>query len=88
MIDELDKKILNALNKNIRMSFRQVAKKIGISPSTLHNRVKSLENSGVLKGYIPLIDIESVGYNTMAIIAVIYGLALWKPKHPTANLPA
>ena len=70
MIDELDKKILNALNKNARMSFRQVAKKLRLSPSTFHNRVKTLENSGVLKGYIPLIDTESVGYNLMAIIGL------------------
>ncbi|MGB6338446.1 MAG: Lrp/AsnC family transcriptional regulator [Candidatus Aminicenantaceae bacterium] len=70
MIDELDKNILKALNKNARMSFRQVAKKLEISPATLHNKVKKLENSGVLKGYIPLIDTESLGYNLMAIIGL------------------
>lgn len=70
MIDELDKNILKALNKNARMSFRQVAKKLGISPTTLHNKVKKLENSGILKGYIPLIDTESVGYHLMAIIGL------------------
>lgn len=70
MIDELDKNILKALNKNARMSFRQVAKKLGISPATLHNKVRKLENSGILKGYIPLIDTESVGYNLMAIIGL------------------
>jgi DNA-binding Lrp family transcriptional regulator len=70
MIDELDKKILTALNKNARMSFRQVAKKLGISPTTLHNKVRKLETSGILKGYIPLIDTESVGYNLMAIIGL------------------
>jgi len=70
MIDELDKEILNALNRNARMSFRQLAKKLRISPTTLHNKVKRLENSGVLKGYIPLIDTESVGYNLMAIIGL------------------
>ena len=60
MIDELDKKILTALNKNARMSFRQAAKKLKISPTTLHNKVRKLESSGILKGYIPLIDTESV----------------------------
>ncbi len=70
MIDELDKEILDALNKNARTSFRQVAKKLRISPTTIHNKVKKLENSGVLKGYIPLIDTESVGYNLTAIIGL------------------
>ena len=70
MIDELDKKILKALNKDARMSFRQVAKKLKISPTTLHNKVRKLESSGILKGYIPLIDTESVGYNLTAIIGL------------------
>lgn len=70
MIDELDKEILNALNSNARMSFRQLAKKLRISPTTLHHKVKRLENSGVVKGYIPLIDTESVGYTLMAIIGL------------------
>jgi len=70
MIDELDKEILNALNRNARMSFRQLAKNLRISPTTLHHKVKKLERSGVLKGYIPLINTESVGYNLMAIIGL------------------
>lgn len=70
MIDELEKRILRELNKNARMSFRQVAKKLRISPTTLHSKVKKLENSGVLMGYIPLVNPESVGYNFMAIIAL------------------
>ncbi len=70
MIEELDRKILNALNKNARMSFRLIAKELRISPTTLYNKVEKLERSGVLKGYIPLIDAESVGYNLMAIIGL------------------
>ena len=70
MIEELDRKILEALNRDARMSFRRIAKKLGISPTTLYNKVKKLEKSGVLKGYIPLIDAESVGYNLMAIISL------------------
>ena len=70
MIEELDKKILNALNRDARMSFRGIAKELGISPTTLYTKVKKLEKSGVIKGYIPLIDTESVGYNLMAIISL------------------
>ncbi len=69
-LEELDKKILNVLNRNARMSFRLIAKELRISPTTLYNKVKKLEKSGVLKGYIPLIDRESVGYDFMAIISL------------------
>jgi len=70
MIDELDKKILKALNKNARMSFRRIAKELKISPATFHNKIKKLENSGVLTGYIPLIDIESLGFNLIDVIGL------------------
>ncbi len=70
MIDELDKKILKALNKNARMSFRKIAKELNISPATFHNKIKKLENSGVLNGYIPLIDTESLGFNLIAVIGL------------------
>ncbi|NIM89470.1 MAG: winged helix-turn-helix transcriptional regulator [Candidatus Aminicenantes bacterium] len=70
MIDELERKILNTLNKNARMSFRQAAEEVGISATTLYHKVKKLEKSGVLKGYIPLIDKECVGYDLTAIIAL------------------
>ena len=70
MIDELDKKILKVLNKNARASFRQIAVKLRISPTTLHNKVKKLEDSGVIKGYIPLLDKKLIGYHLMAIIGL------------------
>ncbi len=60
-IEEIDRKILNVLNRDARMSFRRIAKELKISPTTLYNKVKKLEKSGVLKGYIPIIDKESVG---------------------------
>jgi DNA-binding Lrp family transcriptional regulator len=69
-IEELDRKILNVLNRDARMSFRRIAKELRISPTTLYNKVKKLERSGVLKGYIPLINKESLGYDLMAIISL------------------
>ena len=69
-IEELDRKILTVLNRDARMSFRRIAKELRISPTTLYNKVKKLERSGVLKGYIPLINKESVGYDLMAIISL------------------
>ncbi len=69
-IEEIDRKILNVLNRDARMSFRRIAKELKISPTTLYTQIKKLEKSGVLKGYIPLIDTESVGYNLTAIISL------------------
>ena len=70
MLSELEKKILNSLNKNARKSFRQVAKEVGTSTTAVYNNVKKLEKKGILKGYFPDIDEEKVGYTQFAIIAL------------------
>ena len=70
MIDEMDKKILNELNKNARLSFRDLAKILGISVATISHRVKKMEHLGIIKGYIPLLDQKKVGYDFTAIIEI------------------
>lgn len=70
MIDELGKKIIRVLNVNARKSFREVAKELGASVTAVINKVKKLENSGAIKGYIPVIDQEYFGFNLIAIIAM------------------
>ena len=70
MIDDLDRKIIRALNQNARKSFRDVAKEVGTSVTAVINRVKKLEESGFILGYIPLVDPEYFGLNLIAIIAL------------------
>lgn len=68
MLSKLDRKILNSLNKNGRKSFRQVAKEVGTSSTAIYNNVKKLESSGVIKGYIPVIDPRQLGYKIIALV--------------------
>jgi DNA-binding Lrp family transcriptional regulator len=70
MIDELDKKIIRALNRNARRSFRDIAKDVGISATAVINKAKKLESQGVIQGYIPLVNAEHFGLDLMAIIAL------------------
>jgi DNA-binding Lrp family transcriptional regulator len=70
MIDDLDQRIIRALNQNARKSFRDVAKEIGTSVTAVINRVKKLEDSDFIRGYIPLVDPEYFGLNLIAIIAI------------------
>jgi DNA-binding Lrp family transcriptional regulator len=70
MIDDLDQKIVRALNQNARKSFRDVAKEVGTSVTAVINRVKKLEDSDFIRGYIPLVDPEYFGLNLIAIIAI------------------
>lgn len=69
-LDNTDKKILNVLNKNCRLSFREIAKKVGVSVATALNRVRRLEKEGVVKGYSVIVDHEKAGYDVGVIINV------------------
>lgn len=69
-LDELDVKILRSMNKNARKSFRDIARELGISLSTVSHRVKRLEESGVIKGYVPALDAQRIGFDLVVIIGV------------------
>ncbi|MEW6456714.1 MAG: Lrp/AsnC family transcriptional regulator [Acidobacteriota bacterium] len=70
MADELERKIVRALNQNARKSFREIAKELGTSAPVVINKIKKLEKLGAIKGYIPVIDPEYFGYNLIAVIAI------------------
>lgn len=70
MADELDRKIIRALNQNARKSFREVAKEVGTSVTAVINRVKKFENKKVIRGYVPVVDPEYFGFGLAALIAL------------------
>jgi len=67
-LDDLDIRILNILEENGRLSYRNIAKRIGVSVSTIMNHVNALEKSGLIKQYSAKIDYEKIGYDVTAII--------------------
>ncbi len=70
MIDDLDRQILRQLAKNARLSFREVAVKLGISTSTVSARIKRMEEKSLIRGYLPDVDPAALGYELTAIIGV------------------
>lgn len=70
MIDELERKIVRAMNQNARKSFREIAKELGTSATAIVNKVKKLETSGVIRGYIPIVRAEYFGLELTAVIAL------------------
>ena len=62
-LDEVDRAILHALQEDARKnSNAEISERVGVSPSTIGNRIVSLEERGVIKGYRPDIDYELAGY--------------------------
>jgi DNA-binding Lrp family transcriptional regulator len=70
VIDDLDRQILTLLQKDARLSYREIAKELGIAVGTVYNRIKRLEEEGVIKGFYPKLDYEKLGYGLTAIIGV------------------
>lgn len=68
--DERDLAILAALQADARATYAQVAREVGLSPSSVHDRVRKLEESGVIRGYRALVDAEAVGLYVTALISV------------------
>ena len=70
-LGELDKDILKELNKNCRRSLRKISRKLGVSITTLSNRISRMEKAGVIKGYSVVIDPESIGFDLTAVIELV-----------------
>ncbi len=60
-LDALDLRILRALQKDGRLQNNELAREVGLSPSPCLRRVRQLEEAGVIKGYVALLDPAQVG---------------------------
>ncbi|MFX0072333.1 MAG: Lrp/AsnC family transcriptional regulator [Candidatus Hermodarchaeota archaeon] len=69
-IDETDRKILNILQKNDKISYRELADKLELAASTIHNRVKKMIEEEIIKKFAAIIDPAKIGYNTIALIGL------------------
>ncbi len=68
--DETDLDILKLLQKDARLSYRSIAEKLKIAAGTVHNRVKKLDEQGIIKGYSVVLDYEKLGYQLTALTLV------------------
>ena len=71
-LDSTDLKILEALQEDARQTYTTIGKRLGIAHSTVYDRVKRMENYGIIKSYKALIDAEKAGVKQVTAIMVIY----------------
>lgn len=69
-IDKIDQKILTYLISNARMPFLEIARSCGISGAAIHQRVKKLEDAGVITGSRLEVDPKSLGHDVCAYVCV------------------
>ncbi|GAB6886755.1 Lrp/AsnC family transcriptional regulator [Desulfothermus okinawensis JCM 13304] len=70
MIDEIDKKILNLLQNNARISNAEIARRINMAPSGVLERIRKLEKKGVILGYETRLNHKILGLVLTVLILV------------------
>ncbi|MCB1818319.1 MAG: Lrp/AsnC family transcriptional regulator [Gammaproteobacteria bacterium] len=69
-IDGFDRRILEVLQTEGRISNQELAERIGLSPSPCLRRVRALEDSGVIAGYRAVLDSRKLGLTLLALIHI------------------
>ncbi len=68
-IDSTDAKILEALQRDGRASHSSIAEEVGLSQPSVHERIKKLEQRGVITGYTALLDPQALDLGVLAFIS-------------------
>ncbi len=68
MIDEIDWKILKELQENARISYAELGRRIGLTTPAVIERIRKLEDAGIITGYRAEIDTAKVGFPITAFI--------------------
>jgi Lrp/AsnC family leucine-responsive transcriptional regulator len=71
MIDQRDEAILAELQRDGRATFAEIGKEVGLSPSSVHERVRKLEHSGAIRRYRAEVDPEALGLFVTALVSVM-----------------
>ena len=74
-IDGTDKKILIELTSNSRTPILEISRKIGISGAAIHQRIRKLNDSGLISGQHLKLNPKALGYTTLAFIGVYFDKA-------------
>lgn len=69
-IDSYDRRILDVLQREGRISNQDLAERIGLSPSPCLRRVRALEDAGVIAGYRAVLDARALGLSLLALIHI------------------
>ncbi|MFR2523828.1 Lrp/AsnC family transcriptional regulator [uncultured Alistipes sp.] len=81
-LDAIDRKILKFLIKNARMPFLEIARECGISGAAIHQRIRKLDESGVILGSRLIVDPKTLGFDVCAYI----GIRLQDPQYLDATV--
>jgi len=83
VFDTVDQKILHILRKSGRASHAMIAKEVGLSAPAVGDRIRKLEQAGVIRGYRAVLDPQGIGLPICAFVAIAP-----QPRKPASQLVA
>jgi Lrp/AsnC family transcriptional regulator, leucine-responsive regulatory protein len=79
LLDEIDKNLLSALQDDARLSYAELGRRIGLSPAATAERMRRLEEAGIITGYRVELDREALGLGVLAIVRMSCDGAKYRP---------
>jgi Lrp/AsnC family leucine-responsive transcriptional regulator len=73
-----DKEVLKSIIQHAKIPDSEIAKKMKLSPQAVYKIRKKLEESGIIRGYMPIIDFKKLGINVMVILVVRLTGEVWE----------
>ena len=83
-LDETDRRILAQLQEDCKVPLAQVGKRVGLSAPSVMERIRRLEEAGIVTGYCALVDSRRVGLDVTAFI----GISMTPDRPSTASRPS
>ena len=79
LMDNTGQKMLSILHKDARISFAELGRQIGLSPAATAERMRRMEEAGIIRGYRLDIDREALGFQVLAIVRLSCEGARYRP---------
>lgn len=73
MLDDIDRAILELLQEDARISNAEISRRVELAPSAIFQRIKKLEDRGVIRGYHARLDPRALGHGLMAFVMLRTG---------------
>ena len=71
-LDDIDRKILELLRYNAKLTYTEIGRKLGIAHSTVYERIKKLEGQGIIERYAAIVNMDKAGFRHIIAIMTIY----------------
>jgi Lrp/AsnC family leucine-responsive transcriptional regulator len=69
-MDAIDRKVLAALEQDARLTYAEIAGRVGLAASSVHDRVRKMERAGIIKAYRAELDRDQTGFPITALVSL------------------